>query len=333
MLVVVTGTGGSQAWGQDDRSELVIHDERLSESSALALAPFDDDLLYTVNDSGHDPLVYVVGRTSAEVVGTTALDGLDTDTADLEAVAVDGEGTLWVGDTGDNLHHRSDTALYALPAPGSGERRLTPRPYPLEYASGRPDVEAMLIDPVSGDGWLVTKGLLGGQLLALPDTLSPGDPVTPEPVSGVPVPGLVTDATFLPPGHDRSRAAVLRTYGSAYVYRLPDWTPAGTFRLPRQQQGESLAALPGGRTLLAGSEGTPALVDAVAVPGPVLDRLAGPPTLHGGAGVGSGTGDDAVPPRLVAWVVAGAGAGGLLVLAVLRRRTGSRSSPGRPDRR
>ena len=126
-LLVLSGAGGSQAWSQDGRSAVVVRDNRVSESSALAVSPRDPELLHTVNDSGHDPVVYTVDRTSGDVVGTTLLGGLDPDTLDPEAIAVDPDGRLWVADTGDNVHRRTDVALYAVRAPGRGATRASPR--------------------------------------------------------------------------------------------------------------------------------------------------------------------------------------------------------------
>lgn len=340
-LVALAGVGGAQAWGQEDRGQLVVADPRISESSALAVSPSDPSLLYTVNDSGHDPVVYTVDRASGDVVGTTTLLGLDPDTLDTEALTVDVDGRLWVADTGDNYHRRDDQALYALPAPGRGDRQVTAQRYPLDYPAGNPDVEALLTDPVDGRLLLVTKGLVGGQVLGLPVAPPQGQTLAPDLVRGLRVPGMVTDATALPATRGRDPAAVLRTYGSAYVYRLPGWQTVGQFALPRQQQGESLTALAGGRRLLAGSEGSPALIDHVVVPAAVRDGLAQPadrsddPDGSGAAGsatpttgptsdegTGTGTGPDGALPT--GPLVAALSAGALLVLAgsalVLRAR-------------
>ncbi len=263
-VMAVAGVGGSQAASfageQDDTSTIVVDDPRTSESSGLAVSPADPGLVYTVNDSGHDPVVYVIDTGAAAVVGTTALGGADAGETDPEAVAVDGDGTLWLGDIGDNLRGRDDVALYALPAPGPGEASVTPQRYPLSHPDGPADAETLLADPVSGAMWVVTKGLLSGSVLQVPDPLA-ATSNSLELVPDVAVPGLVTDGTVLPDGS----AAVLRTYERAYVYRLPDWEPVGDFALPPQEQGESLAALPDG-SLLAGSEGTPTRIDRVSLP-------------------------------------------------------------------
>jgi hypothetical protein len=251
---------------------VVVADPRLSESSALAVSPRDPDLLYTVNDSGHAPVVFVVDRSGgadSQVVGTTSLAGLDSPDLDPEAIAVAGD-VLWVADIGDNGADRTDIALYALPAPGRGTATVRPEHYPLAYPEGlRDDAEALVADPASARMWVVTKGWLSGSVFEVPDPLVPDRVNRLRPLRGVEVPLLVTDGTALP-GYD---AAVLRTYVGAHVYTLPGWERAGSFGLPRQEQGEALTALPGDAGLLAGSEGTPTRIDRVRPPTALLTEL------------------------------------------------------------
>ncbi len=316
-LMVLSGAGGAQAWGQEGLDDIRIKDPRISESSGLSVSPATDELLYTVNDSGHDPVVFVVERPGGEVVGTTMLEGLDPDAIDPEAMAVQGD-RLWVADTGDNSHERDDVALYSLPAPGRGDHTVRPSAYPLRYAEGNPDVEALLMPPDGTGGWLVTKDVFGGEVLALPAQMKPGEPVEPTPVPDVEVPGLVTDATMLP----RHDGAVVRLYGKALVYRLPDWTQVATLDLPGQEQGESITALPDGRTLLAGSEGSPALIDAVTVPTKVLADLepagtdgAGEPTSTSTPSTDAGEAADDLPLAVAGGVAAVVVLGGGALLA------------------
>ena len=321
--LALSGVGGAQAWGQEPTTEIVVEDPRITESSGLSVSPTDPNLLYTINDSGNDPVVFVLDRRSGDVVGTTALVGPDPDGHDIEALSVDDRGGLWVADTGDNTNMRTDAALYRLPAPGQGTATATPQRFPLVYASGRPNIEALLIDQTTGRSWLVTKGFVGGQVLRLPNEMTPGQVVTPEPVTGVRVAGLVTDATVLPDG----AAAVVRTYGEAQIYRLPSWELVGSFPLPRQEQGESVTPLPNGQTLLAGSEGSPALIDVVPVPQRILDALSADPTepttpeseAEPGAEpapTDAAPADDSGPLReRLTWVIGGGGA--LLVLAAV----------------
>ena len=258
--------GAPPAAARDEVGAIVVADARLTESSALAVSPRNPDLLYTVNDSGHEPVVYVVdasGGASSRVVGTTRLAGVGGPRLDPEALAVGADGLLWVADIGDNAGTRTDIALYSLRAPGRGDATVRPARYPLTYPRGlRDDAETLVADPATGAMWVVTKGWFGGSVFAVPDDLVAGRPNRLRLLGGVEVPLLVTDGTVLPGGH----AAVLRTYVSAHVYTLPDWDRVGAFRLPRQPQGEALAAVRGGRSLLAGTEGSPTRIDLVDVP-------------------------------------------------------------------
>ena len=76
----------------------VMADSRITESSGLAASLKHPGIAYTVNDSGHAPVVFVVDRSGgadSQVVGTTSLAGLDSPDLDPEAIAVAGD-VLWV---------------------------------------------------------------------------------------------------------------------------------------------------------------------------------------------------------------------------------------------
>jgi hypothetical protein len=347
VLMLAPGAPGTE---QDDAADIdaadidaadidavVVDDPLLSESSALAVSPRDPDLLYTVNDSGHAPVVYVLDRSGgadSQVVGTTSLAGLDSPELDPEAIAVAGE-VLWVADIGDNEADRRDIALYALPAPGRGTATVRPERYPLAYPDGlRDDAEALVADPTSARKWVITKGWFSGSVFEVPDPLVPDRVNRLRPLRGVEVPLLVTDGTALP----RSDAAVLRTYVGAHVYTLPGWQRLGSFPLPRQEQGEALTALPGTHGLLAGSEGTPTRIDRVGLPSGLVTALRErqenlePSTAGSGspggenpsggdqpATGGSGTGPSAGLLVAGTAVVAGSAAAGALVLRRRRR--------------
>ena len=46
------------------------------------------------------------------------------DVEDTESIAVDAEGTLWLGDLGDNDRQRDDVAIIAFPEPGPGDSSI-----------------------------------------------------------------------------------------------------------------------------------------------------------------------------------------------------------------
>jgi hypothetical protein len=97
------------------------------------------------------------------------------------------------------------------------------------------------------------------------------------------VPPIVTDGAFAPDG----RGFVLRDYQEAFVYTAPG-RRAGSFELPLQFQGESIAVSPDGRSVLVGSEGADSEVWRVPLPASILARVA-PPTTGARAGEAPGS--------------------------------------------
>lgn len=225
-----------------------LSDPRIGESSGLTLSLVHHDLAYTINDSGNAPVVFAIQVSTGKTVGTTAVRGGVM--RDTEALSIDRDGMLWIADTGDNAVDRTDAALYSLPEPGEGDHTVTAKRYPVSYAGGPHNIEALLIDPASGDKFLATKAAPGGKLLKLPATLSATTTNVPTQVKTV-VPAITTDGSFTPDG----RFAVLRTYGTMSVYDASDWKLLRGSELPGQQQGETLVVEAGGHSVLIGSEG------------------------------------------------------------------------------
>ncbi|MFT4298854.1 MAG: hypothetical protein QM597_04360 [Aeromicrobium sp.] len=227
----------------------VVSDARIDEQSGLAVSVAHPGTAYVVNDSGSDPRVFALDLDSCDVVGVTTLKGVDW--RDVEALALDGDGTLWIADTGDNDAVRDDAALYSLDEPGRRSTAVTPKVHPISYETGREDVEALVIDPVTGAKWVVTKGWVGGELLALPGDLPTGT-VSEATSTGVSMPLMVTDAAMTPDG----RYVLVRNYLKAVLYDAgDDFAEIGEVALPAQSQGETLAVEPDGTTVLVGSEG------------------------------------------------------------------------------
>ncbi len=253
VVVVASLVQDAQAsQGSEAPHEVVstIADERITESSGLALSRRYPDLAYTVNDSAHEAQVFAVRVSTGEVVGVTTLrgDGL----RDVEALALDDDGRLWVADTGDNRNARRDTALYVLDEPGRGDHDVTPTRYPLSYEEDEsPDVEAVVVR--DGTVLLVSKGLLQGDVYEVAvDDLDESGRVEASLV-GEEAPLMVTDAALTPDGTH----VLLRTYISVVVARAgdPALAPVVTIPVTGLQQGETIAVEESGRSFLVGSEG------------------------------------------------------------------------------
>lgn len=248
VVVIASLAGKADAAGDAPQQVGTLSDPRINESSGLVVSTDDPGRAYTINDSGSSPLVYTLDVPSGRTVQTTRVDA---DLVDTEALSTDADGTLWIADTGDNRAQRTDAALFAVPAGELGSDAAAVTRYPVTYPGGPIDVEALAIDPRTGDKLLISKGLFGGTVFSLPDPLVADQPNQAVAMKGD-VPGLVTDAAFTPDG----RHVVARTYTSGYLLDPETWDSVMSIDLPSVDQGETLATEASGSSVLVGSEGT-----------------------------------------------------------------------------
>jgi len=238
------------AIGAESEKLSEISDSRIKESSGLAISAEHDDLAYTINDAGNDPIVYAIKISTGDVVGTTRVGGGDVE--DSESIAIDGDGTMWLADLGDNDEERDDTALYAFPEPGPGDQSVTAKRYPVSYDDGgAANIEALLVHPKTGKKFLASKEKKkSGTLYSLPKKLSEnGNNLATD--LGKPMPRDVSDGTFSIDGSQ----ALIRTRSAVHLFDPKTWKEVGTLDVPKVEQGESIAMEPGGTAFIIGSEG------------------------------------------------------------------------------
>lgn len=251
LVVVLVSALARRAEGAEAGPDVVsrMNDPRVVESSGLAISVKHDDLAYTINDSGNAPIVFAVEVSTGAVVGTTRLAGGAF--VDTEAIAIDGDGELWVADTGDNNNDRTDTALYAFPEAGPGDHTVTATRYPVTYDAGPQNVEALLVSPATGKKFLVSKSLFGGSVFTVPDRLIPGQAFEATEMAGSDMPAMVTDGAMSADG----RYALVRTYTDVSLYDARSWELIRSHETPSQPQGESIAIERSQHSYLIGSEG------------------------------------------------------------------------------
>jgi len=241
-----------------------LEQARLTEISGLGVASAPAGAFWVHNDSGDQARIYLLSA-QAQWLATYRLRGIDkpNDIEDLAVVRRGAETTIYLGDIGDNQHHRPAGMLLhrfnepELPAPSDPWPSNRERPtgpvttVRLHYADGPHDAEALLVDPSSETVVIVTKPLLGDAQVfqkegPLSDgTLSLAGSLT-EPLTGAII-QLVT-------GADMTRAGdylALRTYDSIFLFPRAAGqsmaqallAPACPVPAPPEKQGEAIALL------------------------------------------------------------------------------------------
>jgi hypothetical protein len=189
-----------------------FQDDQVVESSGVVASSVRDGVFFTHNDSGDVASFFAVDDQGC-TLARYALTGLATPEAefkashDVEDIArgpLGGVSTLWLADIGDNLHQRSEIAVYAVAEPKSdasthresggcptpAEEVVPATTYRLQYPDVAHDAETLLADPATGQLFIVTKAPTGeSQVYAAPETLD---------ASAVNILSFVTEIVFPP---------------------------------------------------------------------------------------------------------------------------------------
>jgi hypothetical protein len=197
-----------------------IEQSAIAESSGLVASRVHEGVFWTINDSGHEPVLYAVTR-EGKSIAEFAVGAKNTDWEDL---ATDGTGHVYVADVGNNGGRRDRVRVLRIDEP---DPRAAPPAKALPVSAaweltypGRPfDSEALFV--LDGKGYLISKRLDGRAAEVYRFGLAeraPGaeEPVVLERVAALPVRAPVTAADVSPDGR---RLAVLTVLG-AYVFDI-----------------------------------------------------------------------------------------------------------------
>ncbi|WP_305785368.1 hypothetical protein [Symbioplanes lichenis] len=240
-----------------------IDDDRLDELSGLAVTA---DGYVAANDGSDHPShrrIFFLDRECA-VERTVKFPDEPTDTEDL-AVAPD--GTVWIGDIGDNGSARKSIGLWRL-APGAKK----PVYCKLSYPDGAHNAETLVLD---GDGTpiVITKDPFAGDLYVPAGELCTGRTTPLRAAGSVRIPVTTTPNPYDLAGHfvltggtnapDGTKVAI-RTYADAFEFPVVNGDVIGALTsgsprsvaLPDEPQGEAIAYSRDGSALLTASEGT-----------------------------------------------------------------------------
>ncbi|MEU8150228.1 hypothetical protein [Nonomuraea sp. NPDC048901] len=310
------------AFADDGEKKLfTFKDARITESSGLAVSPTKEGVFYTHNDSSAAPTFYAVGS-DGRTRATYRLQGAQA--RDWEAMAASkdpatGRGVLWFADIGDNLDGAwPNVSIYKVMEPETLRDATLPAVrYRFRYADGARNAEGIMVNPVTGRLFVVSKEF-SGSVYQAPKKLRSDRVNVLRKVGTAPI--MATDAAYAPDGS----SYVIRTYFSATVFR-PSGESITRVSMPELKQAESIAYTRDGKSLLTGSEGVRSPVYQVALPAAALPaatpssspshrpKTTASPSARPVAAKGLSARD------VLIWLAAAAGASG--IIAAIARRT------------
>jgi hypothetical protein len=263
--------GGARCWSES-RDLARVEDPRLTEISGMVASRRDPGLLFVHNDSGEAVARYFAIRTDGTTVAEVIVDGAPS--FDLEDAALEArEGREWIylGDIGDNAARDGgrargsiDVIRSEVPSFGPGSEALhvaTHELYRFTYPDGPHDSEALIVDPTSGDLYVLSKENEGPhRVYRAAAPLVDGQTRMLEHVVDV-LPGRsLADAVTAADVDAEGRFSV-RTYRRVFLFAggttpVERWS-VHPLELPviREFQGESIAFSADGHTLYSLAEG------------------------------------------------------------------------------
>lgn len=257
-----------------------LKDKAIKESSGLAASRTRPGGYWTHNDSGDGPFLYAFD-VNGQRLGVWEVTGAKA--RDWESMAA-GPGPkrntsyLYIGDIGDNSGRRDELRIYRIPEPviTAGDAKTTKaKPaatgtaevFLLRYPSGYHDSEALLVHPITGSIYIVTKVPIGNpRIYSAPAPLVPNVPIVLKDLGELSMPGwfngVITDGAISPDGTRLALCDYRRGYELVLAKGERDFDsiwkqPLVMIDLGERKQGEAITYRLDGRALMATSERLP----------------------------------------------------------------------------
>jgi PKD repeat protein len=273
LVVIVTGVAVCPDCAAPRQVGRVV-DARVTECSGLAWSR-TQPILWLHNDSGDSARFFGVGedgtlRAVVQLTGATAQDWEDMAVGPYPS----GGQAVFLADIGDNAESRTYVRIYRVPEPavtiGATPADIAVDQYDsfkLYYPDRPHNAETFLVDPQTGDVYIVTKENDGHSSVFRAACPANGAAVTLTLVASLvfgaePLPGsaLATGGDVSPDG----TRVLIRTYSHVFMFLRPDGdalaqafaAPPHAMPAPPEGQGEAIAFSPDGWSYYTLSEGT-----------------------------------------------------------------------------
>jgi hypothetical protein len=148
-----------------------IKADKFEELSGIAFSRVHAGVFYGRTDSGGKSSVYMFNA-DGEELGEIKLDKVEN--RDWEDIAVGpgpgGKSYIYIGEIGDNAAVHDEVFIYRIPEPTKlkPESEEKPEKIKLTYPGGARDAETLMVDPISGDIYIISKRDKKNNIYCLP---------------------------------------------------------------------------------------------------------------------------------------------------------------------
>lgn len=182
----------------------------IKEGSGIADSKTHPGKLWVIEDSGNPPELILLGH---DGTNGTRIPVPGASNRDWEDVVVAGS-FLYIGDIGDNEQKAGNYTIYKMPEPTAGAISASNvEPIRFRYADGAHDAEGFLVDPQSGDIYIITKRDAAAQVYRIAAGYSVTTQNIAEKVATLSYNGVVS-AALSPSG----KQVLVKTYDTIYAY-------------------------------------------------------------------------------------------------------------------
>ena len=245
-----------------------IDSAEITESSGITASRCNENVYWTHNDSGGDALLFAINEKGKKLGTWKVTDAKNVDWEDIAAFKDDkGKCFLYVGDIGNNKRTRSEMTIYKVIEPKVSDAdkdssKLKPNKTEVaeaikfKYPEGNYDAETLMIHPISGELYVLTKSLLGASEVFKVGKKT--EKIADFSVPAIP-PGFLTGGEISPDG----KRIIICDYFNAYEITVPKnaknfdeiWKEKPlVIELGERKQGEAICYTTDGKAIIATSE-------------------------------------------------------------------------------